>query len=307
MVVGYTRLDEGEYIGEFASSQLTDLFPGEDDPDLVGGFTDQIATERLIEPPEHAAAGGGGVGFAVGGDRRSLHLHGDDVSLIEAVAAANPRTVVAVVAGSAVVVSEWDHLVPALVQSWYSGMEGGHGLADVLTGRVDATGRLPFSVPVSDDDLPAFQPDATEFTYDAWHGYWYLARQRTEPAYPFGFGLSYTTFSLRAAAGRTRRSVHPDLGVSGQHGPPLRIRARPSVRPTPGIRPTRAVTGVRADRARTRESGHVDVVVDVATLAERDTSAHTMVTRSGPYDVRVARHFGDPGIVTAVEVADPAG
>ena len=49
------------------------------------------------------------------------------------------------------------------------------------------------------------------------------------------------------------------------------------------------------------------MAVDVAALAERDTSAHTMVTRPGTYDVRVARHFGDPGIVAVVEVADPAG
>jgi beta-glucosidase len=307
VVVGYTRLDEGEYIGEFASSQLTDLFPGEDDPDLVQRFTDQIASERLIEPPEHARPEEGGVGFAVGGDRRSLHLHQDDVSLIDAVAAANPRTVVAVVAGSAVVVSEWDHLVPALVQSWYSGMEGGHGLADVLTGRVDATGRLPFSVPVADDDLPSFQPDATEFTYDAWHGYWYLARQRTEPAYPFGFGLSYTTFSVRAVeVERDGGSIRISVSVantghrSGSELVQVYVRRRGSDRPE-------RLRGFGRIALGPGQSGHVDVTVDVAALAERDTSAHTMVTRSGRYDVRVARHFGDPGIVAVVEVADPAG
>ena len=89
------------------------------------------------------------------------------MDLIRAVAAANPRTVVAMVAGSAVVISEWDRSVPAIVQSWYSGMEGGHGLADVLLGKVDASGRLPFSVPRTESDLPAFDPDAETFTYDA--------------------------------------------------------------------------------------------------------------------------------------------
>jgi beta-glucosidase len=307
VVVGYTRLDEGEYIGEFASSQLTDLFPGQDDPDLVDRFTDQIATERLIEPPDHATPEEGGVGFAVGGDRRSLHLHEDDVSLIRTVAAANPRTVVAVVAGSAVVVSEWDHLVPALVQAWYSGMEGGHGLADVLTGRVDATGRLPFSVPVFADDLPAFEPDASEFTYDGWHGYWYLARGRTEPAYPFGFGLSYTTFSIRGAeveidAGSIRISVSvTNTGRRpGSELVQLYMRRRGSEHPERLRGFGRVALGPGA-------SGTVDLVIDLAALAERDTAAHTMVIHSGPYDVRVARHFGDPGIALAIEVDDPPG
>ena len=216
VVVGYTRLDEGEYIGEFATAHLTDLFPGEDDPALVERFTAEIAEERTIEPPDHVAEPAGGVGFAVGGDRRSLHLHDHDVALIRAVAAANPRTVVALVAGSAVVISEWDRSVPAVVQSWYSGMEGGHGLADVLLGpggRQRAGSRS--ACPRTESDLPAFDADSTAFTYDAWHGYWHLARNGTAPAYPFGFGLSYTTFVPRdgsdrgGAEDRTGRQARP--------------------------------------------------------------------------------------------------
>jgi hypothetical protein len=77
-------------------------------------------------------------------------------------------------------------------------MEGGHGLADVLLGRVDATGRLPFTVPTDAAHLPDFDRDATATTYDAWHGYWRLARDRHEPAFPFGFGLSYTSWLVGA-------------------------------------------------------------------------------------------------------------
>ncbi len=141
-----------------------------------------------------------GGGFALGGDRSSLRLHDAHVALIRAVADANPRTVVAVVAGSAVVMSEWDDTVPAIVQSWYAGMEGGHGLADVLLGRVDAMGRLPFSVPVTEAHLPPFDRDADSFTYDRWHGWWHLGQEGNDPAYPFGFGLSYTTFALGDAS-----------------------------------------------------------------------------------------------------------
>jgi beta-glucosidase len=289
VVVGYTRLDEGEFIGEFATGHLTDLFPGEDDPALVEQFTAEIATERTIQSPEH-------VGFAVGGDRRSLHLQDHDVALIRAVVAANPRTVVALVAGSAVVISEWDQSVPAVVQSWYSGMEGGHGLADVLLGRVDATGRLPFSVPSHHSDLPPFDADGEAVTYDSWHGYWHLARHGTVPAYPFGFGLSYTAFVLERA----------EFDIVGTD---LRVRA--SVRNT-GARPGTDVLqlyGHRLDSGRPARLvgfqrleigagavGSVHLDIPAQAFAERDTELHALVVRPGTYEMRLARHATDAGI-----------
>jgi hypothetical protein len=304
VVVGYTRLDEGEFIGEFATGHLTDLFPEDDDPALVERFTDEIADERTIEPPDHVTGDDvGSVGFSEGGDRRSLHLHADDVALIETVAAANPRTVVALVAGSAVVISEWDGLVPAVIQSWYSGMEGGHGLVDVLTGRVEMAGRLPFSVPVSEADLPPFDLESTAFTYDSWHGYWHLARNGTAPAYPFGFGLSYTTFALESA--------HIDVV-----GTTVKVRAK--VRNTGGrpgsdvvqvygrrldpSRPERLV-GFRRVEIPAGEVVDVDIDLPTSMLAERDTRRHAMVVRPGTYQLRVARDAVDTGFTVPVELA----
>jgi beta-glucosidase len=302
VVVGYTRDDEGEFVGEVASDALKDLFPGKDDPGLVERFTAEIATERTIQPPVHVAPPGGGVGFAMGGDRRSLHLHDDDIALIRAVSAANRLTVVAIVAGSAVVISEWDRGVPAVVQSWYSGMEGGHGLADVLLGRVDAAGRLPFSVPVREADLPAFVSDSTAFTYDSWHGYWHLDRHGTVPAYPFGFGLSYTSFDLERA--------EIELAPTGTW-----VRVEASVRNT-GLRAGSDVVQIYARRVgsdrperligfRRIDIGPGDCVaveldLPLKTLAERDTERHAMVVRPGAYRIRVARHSSDPGIAAEI-------
>ena len=302
VVVGYTRTDEGEFIGEFATAHLIDLFPGEDDPGLAEEFNASIASERLVQPPDHVLERPEPGGFAVGGDRVSLRLHRGDVDLVAAVAAANPRTVVALVAGSAVVISEWDERVPAVVQSWYSGMDGGHGLADVLLGRVDAGGRLPFSVPEQESDLPPFDATATSFVYDAWHGYWHLDRQGTPAAYPFGFGLSYTEFALEEAA----------AAVVGEE-----IRLRATVRNT-GLRDGVDVVQVYAHRpgsdrpprlagfARVElEAGRtvdVGITVRLQSLAQRDVSSHSMVVRAGRYQLRVAHHAADPGIVVDVSV-----
>ncbi len=142
VVVGYTRQDEGEYIGGDSTAHLAELFPGPDDPGLARRFTADVAADpgpdmsRTVPGPEP-------LGFAPGGDRVSLRLHPHDEALVAAVAGANPRTVVAIVAGSAVVVSAWDRRVPAIVQSWYAGMEGGNGLADVLLGVARRRGPSP--------------------------------------------------------------------------------------------------------------------------------------------------------------------
>ena len=196
VVVGFTREDEGEFIGAGGTAHLGPLFPGPDDPDEAAAFVARVAAEG--EPLQNPDATAGALGgFSEGGDRRSLRLRPEHEALIQAAAAANPRTVVAIVAGSAVVMEAWRHQVAAIVLPWYSGMEGGHALADVLTGAVDATGRLPFTIPTDEAHLPDFDPEAEAVTYDAWHGYWLLERDGHAPAYPFGFGLSYTTWEIR--------------------------------------------------------------------------------------------------------------
>lgn len=284
-VVGYTRLDEGEFIG--ATGDLAHLFPGPDDPELEAAFEAEVAPAEAIEPPDHVrarAAGGADGGFATGGDRSSLRLCPEDVVLVKALAAAHPRVVVVVVGGSAVVMSEWDSWVPAIVQAWYPGMEGGHGLADVLLGRVDASGRLPFSVPTDEAHLPAFDATATAVTYDRWHGWWHLEREGHRPAYPFGFGLSYTTFELGPAT------------VTASAG---EIRVTTTVRNT-GARRGSDVVGlylrVPGDRPRLVAFARGDVDPDAEAVVDFVEPAGPWWT-GDPTVLRVARHATDPGVV----------
>lgn len=181
VVVGYTHADEGEYIPPNQLQPHAALFP-------PPGPGEEALADKLIN-------GMGDSGFSPGGDRLSLTLRPEDEALIAAIAAANPRTIVAVMAGSAVIMEAWRHTVPAILMLWYPGQEGGHALADVLLGRVNPSGRLPCTFPASPEQLPYFDRDATAITYDLWHGYRKLLRDGNEPAYPFGFGLSYTRFA----------------------------------------------------------------------------------------------------------------
>jgi beta-glucosidase len=129
-----------------------------------------------------------------GGDRASLRLAAHDEALIQAVAAANPATAVVLIGGSAIVSEAWRGAVPAILMAWYPGMEGGHALADLLFGLANPSGKLPCTFPRSEAHLPPFDPQADSVEYGYYHGYRLLERDGHEPAFAFGFGLSYTTF-----------------------------------------------------------------------------------------------------------------
>jgi beta-glucosidase len=144
--------------------------------------------------------GATGASFGLGGDRASLQLRPVDEEIIAAVAAANARTVVAVVAAGAVIVEAWRTQVPAIVMMWYAGMEGGNALADILSGAENPSGRMPFAVPTSQEHLPFFDRDATAITYERLHGQRLMDHLAVAPAFPYGFGLSYTTFSIDHAS-----------------------------------------------------------------------------------------------------------
>ncbi len=131
----------------------------------------------------------------LGGDRDSLQLRPEHEQLILEVAARNPRTIVVIEAGATILVRPWADEVEAVLMAWYPGMEGGHALADLLLGAESPSGKLPVTVPRSADQLPDFDHEGLEITYDRFHGYALLDRDGAEPEYPFGHGLSYTSFA----------------------------------------------------------------------------------------------------------------
>jgi beta-glucosidase len=137
-----------------------------------------------------------------GGDRKQLTLRPEDERLVRTVAAANRRTIVVMIGGSAIVTDSWRDQVGAIVMAWYPGMEGGHAVARVLFGDVNPGGRLPCTWPRSAEQLPPFDPGATSVRYGPLHGYRLMQATERSPAFPFGFGLSYTTFAHGRLTGR---------------------------------------------------------------------------------------------------------
>ncbi len=130
----------------------------------------------------------------IGGDRDSLSLKQKDIDLIKAVSKENPNICVVMIGGSAIIVEEWESDVPAIVMAWYSGMEGGTALARTIFGEVNPSGKLPFIIPKDPYNLPYFDKDAEEIDYGYYHGYTLFDKKAYEVRYPFGYGLSYTTY-----------------------------------------------------------------------------------------------------------------
>lgn len=133
-----------------------------------------------------------------GRDRDSMALPGSQDELIRRVAAANPNTVVVVNAGSPVTM-DWADDVPAIVQTWFAGQECGNAMADVLFGKVNPCGKLPTTFPVRYEDNPAYDnyPGAegeVHYREGVFVGYRHYDARHVEPRFPFGHGLSYTTF-----------------------------------------------------------------------------------------------------------------
>jgi beta-glucosidase len=131
----------------------------------------------------------------IGGDRDNLSLHDKDIELIKAVASVNENCIVVLIGGSAITMEEWKEQIPAILMAWYSGVEGGNALAKVLFGDVNPGGKLPFTIPKDPQNLPYFDKNADEIEYGYYHGYTLFDKEGYDPAFPFGFGLSYTKFA----------------------------------------------------------------------------------------------------------------
>ncbi len=177
-----------------------------------------------------------------GFDDPDLSLPWGQDAVIEAVAAANPNTIVVLETGNPIVMP-WRDRVRAIVEAWYPGQAGGQAIAEILTGAVNPSGRLPVTFPASlaqtpRPDLPGLgtpwgTPVTIEYTEGAEVGYRWFAQQHEQPLYAFGHGLSYTTFgysNLQVEGGDTMTATVTVTNTGGRAGadvPQLYLTAAP--------------------------------------------------------------------------------
>ncbi|GAA0956465.1 glycoside hydrolase family 3 C-terminal domain-containing protein [Kribbella koreensis] len=236
-----------------------------------------------------------------GHDRTTLALPGHQDELVRAVAAANPRTVVVVNAGSPVLMP-WRDEVAALLVTYFGGQEYGNALADVLLGVVEPGGRLPTTWPREEADVPviAVTPRDGTVRYDegVHIGYRAWLRAGTEPAFAFGHGLGYTTWSLsnlRASATSVTVTVHNTGRRSGKHV--IQVYAE---RPGSTVdRPIRWLAGFAVVRLEAGETSELTVPLHAHTFEYWD---NTWTTEPGTFTLRVGSSVSDLPLSTELQV-----
>lgn len=135
-----------------------------------------------------------------GFDRKDLVLPNNQDELIKQVAAANKNTIVVLATGSPVLMNEWVDNVSGLIEAWFAGEQAGNAIAEVLIGETNPSGKLPMTFPKRWDDCSAFntykkEDGTTRYEDGIYVGYRHFEKNKIEPLFPFGYGLSYTTFN----------------------------------------------------------------------------------------------------------------
>ncbi len=285
VVAGYTAEDEGERADPSAfTADLTALFPP--------------VPEGAEEQQQASMAGSEAIN--AGGDRESLSLRPVDEAIIRAVGAVTPRTIVVLVAAGAVITESWREQVPAIVMEWYAGMEGGNALADVLLGETDPSGRLPFAIPTSEEHLPFFDRNATSITYDRWHGQRLLDRLGVAAAFPFGYGLSYTTFELSEATVQKTGTETASAVVTVTN---TGARDGRHVVQVYGTRPEigdRVLVGFASVELAAHAWVELVVPLSLRPLAVWNSQAGDLVLPQGDIPVDIASYAGDPQAVSDI-------
>jgi beta-glucosidase len=243
--------------------------------------------------------------YGEGSDRTCLSLecpgtNGDQDALIEAVAAGQHKTVVVLESGGADL-TPWRSKVAALVQAWYPGAHGGPAIARVLFGDVDPGGRLPITFPDSESQLPTavsrsrYPGDGvlgleTHYDEGVFVGYRWYDEKNLTPAYPFGFGLSYTTFALSGLqvdqGSRVVRAVVTNTGGRTGHAVPQLYLGLPD-QSASVQQPPAALKGFTKVELAPGESRTVTFPLDERALSYWDTGSSAWKVTKGCARVKV--------------------
>ena len=311
-----TRLDDA--LTEItAATEATVLFaPGYTVDDGAERDPDADVQDLLAEAVAVAAASDvalvfvGSVHETEGADREGIDLPADHQKLIAEVAKVNPRTVVILSNGAVLATTPWDNTVPAVLEGWLLGQAGGGALADVLFGRVNPSGRLAETIPLSLKDHPSYldfpgEHGHVRYGEGLFVGYRGFDAREQEVAYPFGFGLSYTTFGYgQATATATDRGIEVRVPVtnSGERDGREVVQVYVSL---PGSAVKRAKRELKAFASVPVTAGATEDVVlsiDRDDLAYWDIRLNRWVVEGGEYHCAVGASSRDLRTTAVVEI-----
>ncbi|EJL64304.1 glycoside hydrolase family 3 C-terminal domain-containing protein [Flavobacterium sp. CF136] len=239
-------------------------------------------------------------------DRRDLHLPFGQEELIKKVLAVNPKTIVVMIAGAPFDINEVSKKTSALVWSWFNGSEGGNALADVLLGKVNPSGKLPWTMPKNLMDSPAHAtnsfPGGKEVNYaeGILIGYRWFDTKKIAPLYPFGFGLSYTTFAFdNAKTDKTSYAVTETITVSvdvkntGKVDGKEVVQLYASKSDSKITRAAQELKGFQKTDVKAGGSNTITIKVPVKELAYYDVASKKWTVEPGKYTLKLGNSSRD--------------
>lgn len=241
---------------------------------------------------------------AEGVDKTDMQMPFGQNELIKAVLKANPKTVVVLIGGGPIDMSQWVNNVGGIIQAWYPGMEGGNALAKIIFGQVNPSGKLSMSFPKKLEDVPAHKLNAypgdekkDEYYFDdIYVGYRYYDTYNVEPQFPFGFGLSYTTFSysnLKVAAANKKATVTFTVKNTGKSAgadvAQVYVHQQKSTLP----RPEKELKGFQKIFLQPGESKTVTITLDENAFEYFNDNLNQWVFEPGKFDVLVGNSSRD--------------
>jgi len=237
------------------------------------------------------------------GSDRTFQLPPAQDELLSQIAAANKNTIVVITSGGATDMNAWIDHVPALFQSWYSGQEGGTALAQLLFGDYSPSGKLPVTFErrwednaVSDHYYPKPGERKVAYTEGVFLGYRHFDKATTKPLFPFGYGLSYTTFAYKnllvtpaSVSGDQPVTVSFDVENTGSRAGAEVAEVYVGEPHAAVPRPVKELKGFSKVLLNPGESRHISVQLDRRAFSYYDVKKHAWTADAGDFDVFVGR------------------
>ncbi|HTM92250.1 MAG TPA: glycoside hydrolase family 3 C-terminal domain-containing protein [Flavisolibacter sp.] len=250
---------------------------------------------------------------AEGIDKLDLQMPFGQNELIKAVVKANPKTIVVLIGGGAIDMSQWVNEVPGIIQAWYGGMEGGNALAKIVFGQVNPSGKLPMTFPKKLEDVLAHKLGAypgdekkNEFYFDdIYIGYRYFDTHNVEPLYPFGFGLSYTTFvysNLKVSVANKKATVTFTMRNSGKMAGADVAQVYVHQQKSSLARPQKELKGFQKVFLKPGESKTITITLDESAFQYFNDNINKWVSEKGAYDILVGNSSRNISLTASVRL-----
>ena len=281
----------------------------------VDDFLDPVAAQLAAKADVVILCAGNSPQTESEGQDRLWQLPTGQDELINAVEAANPKTIVLVTSGGGVDTNQWLAHTPAFLQTWYPGQEGGRAIAQILLGQVNPSGKLPISYERHIEDNPAFNnyyptPGTRDIHYNEgiFLGYRYYDKSETKPLFPFGFGLSYTSFAFSnlslksASAGGT--TVSFDVRNTGDRAGAEVAQVYVGEASARVPRPIKELKGFARVDLKPGESRRVSVTLDHRALAYWDVAGKAWKVDPGKFTVYVGDSSANVPLTAEITISN---